>query len=266
MEELFVREFKDTVRLVGNKDIFSVPLPDACKTWEVSGTEEYKVMGVEDQYYKALNDSVVRKLPKGYVAKRRIIDKVTRTYKKGEDGKYLYDDYQVPGGSTVITSGMNINLPYSRYVKDESGFGYVDFFKRKGNLEYMYVLPRENLYRVNQTALAISVKNMKNFQGMGYLTWDNGVIYIHVIPYNPNSSYIGSKILKTGTTLNYTKEIHAISDYWESIGFIPNIKLSALQDETNLVLKPTVTGYDAYEPIDFNPVSEKEVYGEDEES
>ena len=265
LEEVFIREFKDNVRLVGSKDIYSVPLPKDISRWEVSGTEEYKINGIEDEFYSKLNGTVVRRMPKGYKAARREIDKGSRTYKRDDEGKFIYKDYPVPSGSAVVSSPVNIGLPYKRYVKDIDGYGYVDYMKDKasGVMLYIYVVPKDFLYRVHQTALAISVKNMKNYQGMGYLSWNNGVIYIHVIPYNPNSQYIGSKILKTGHTVDYTKEIHLLSDYWEKVGFIPNIQYCALQNETNLVLKPTVTGYDEYYPVDDAPVGSRDIFGAD---
>ena len=261
LEDVFIKEFRSEVRVVGSKDIYSVPLPEVCKTWEVSGTEEYMVMGIQEEFYQNLNDKVVRKLPHGYVAKRRVIDKAKRSYKRNEDGSFVYQDYQVPAGSAVVLSHKNINLPYSRYVKDTPGFGYIDYMPKGSEVLFIYVLPKEHLYKVNQTALAISVKNMRNYQGIGFQTWDNGVIYIHVIPYSPNSKYIGSKILKTGKTLNYSKEIHQLSDYWEKVGLIPCIKLCALQNGENLCLKQTVTGYKDYNPIEPNPISAKEIIG-----
>lgn len=267
LEELFIREFKDNIRVLGNKDIYSIPLPSECKLWEVSGTEEYRVQGIEDEYYGLLNDKVVRRLPKGTIAKRRVIDKATRGYKKNENGEYEYQDYPIPSGSMVVLSHVNIGLPYSRYVKDVDGYGYIDFTKDKdGSVLYMYVIPKDFLYKINQTALAMSVKNMKNYSGIGLTTWDSGIIFLHVIPYNPNSSYVGTKILKTGKTVDYTAEIHTITDFWQKKGIIPEIRLCALQDDTNLCLKPTVTGYDYYEPVDISPVGYRETFGEEANS
>lgn len=263
LEDCFVREFKKEIRLIGNKDIFSVPLPDVVKNWKVSGTEQYRVFGVEDEHFSLLNDTIVSRLPKGYEAKRRVIDKVNRSYKRDSEGNFVYERYTVPSGSTVVTSKVNLSLPYKVYLNPPKGFGYIDFVEDKDGLSFIYMLPNDYLYKINQTALAVSVKNMKNYQGMGYLTWDSGVIYLHIIPYNPNSQYIGSKILKTGITLDYLKDIHAISDYWESIGFMPKINLCALQSGENLVLKPTIIGYDDYNPVESIPLGSKETYGVD---
>ena len=264
LEDVFVREFRTSVS-AGYKDIYNIPLPEVSKSWEVSGTEVYAIKGIEDEYYGKLNKSMVKKLPKGFEAKRRVIDKVNRTYKKDEKGNYIYSDYKVPSGSLVITSEINIELPYSRYIKDMEGYGYIDFINKDGKVLYMYAIPKEVLYKVNQTALAISVKNMKNYNGMGLVSWNNGTIYIHVIPYSPNSQYIGSKILKTGFSLNYKSEVDALVEFWQAQNLIPDIKLCGLQTNENLCIKPTVVGYDSYLPVERLPLSSKEIYGAEEE-
>ena len=257
-----MKEFRNAVREVGYKDIYKVPLPEEVKGWKVSGTEMYGVRGVEKPYYSELNKSFVRKLPRNLTAKRRTIDKVTRGFKMNEDGSYVYEDYKVPTGSIVVLSQKKINLPYTEYLKPVDGYGYIDFATTPDGVDYMYVLPKTVLYRLNQTALVLSLKDMKGFSGMGYTTWKMGKIFLHVIPYSPNAQYTGSKVLKTGWTLDYSKEVQTIVDYWQQVGVIPNIGLCRLQDDTNLVTKPTTIGYNEYNPIESLPLSDKEVYGE----
>ena len=264
LESIFIKEFRNVVRDVGYKDVFRVPLPEECRGWEVSGTELYGVKGISETYYSVLNYSTVKRLPRGTVAKRRVIDKATRGFRMDSEGNYVYEDYRVPSGSLVVVSDRKIYLPYSEYVKPSPGYGYVDFVITPSGSEFMYVLPKSVLYRVNQTALALSVRDMKGYSGMGYTSWRNGKIFLHIIPYNPSSKYVGSRILKTKHSLDYTSEILEIVSYWQSTGFIPDIRLCGLQDGTNLVTKPTVIGYSEYNPLETLPLSEREVYGVDE--
>ena len=257
LEDVFVKEFKNSI-IVENKDIYRVPLPKVCDSWEVSGTEVYAVRGIEGVYI-GLNKTLVKKVPKNFEVKRRVIDKVTRSFKT-ENGSFVYEPYTIPSGSIAVTSEVNLGIPYSEYISPTKGYGYVDFVNSKNKLLYIYVLPKDVLYKVNQTALVISVKNMKSFDGMGFVSWRNGTIFINVIPYSPNSQYIGTKVLKTSTSLNYTSEIKEISTYWEKVGFIPNISLCALQNNTNLCLKPSVIGYSEYLPVEQLSLADKEIF------
>lgn len=221
----------------------------------------YAVKGIEEPYFSLLNKTTVQKLPRGYEVKRRVIDKATRSFKKNDDGSYVYSDVQVPSGSMVVLSDVQIGLPYKLYCTPPKGYGYIDFIQYKGGTAFVYIIPKDYLYKVNQTALVVSVKNMKNYWGQGYLTWDMGLIYLHVIPYNPNSKYTGSKVLKTGMSLDYSKEAKEIVQYWQEKGVIPNIGLSALLSGENLCLKPTIVGYESYIPIELAPVNSGEILG-----
>jgi len=266
LESVFASEFRREVSNIGYKDIYKIPLPDECSNWYVSGTELYAVKGINQAYYSLLNNSILRKVPRAFDIKRRVIDKVSRGYAKNPDGSYLYEDFSIPSGSIAVLSEKVINLPYSEYKKkvDKEGYGYVDLISFSGKTEYIYVLPKSVLYKVNQTALALSVTNMKNYAGSGYMTWNNGTIFLHIIPYNPNSKYSGSRILKTGYSLNYRNEINVLLNYWQDINgvnLIPNISLCALSDGSNLVLKGTTVGYDSYSPVESLALSDKEIYG-----
>jgi len=263
LEEIFVREFKSAVNVSTIKDIYNLPLPPIVNSWEVSGTDVLAVKGISGPF-SALNKTLVKKLPNDIAAKKRVIDKVTRTFKKNSEGKYIYEDYKKPANSLVVTSNMDINLPYEYYVKPPEGYGYIDFKGSKDNPTYLYALPKEVLYKVNQTALALSVKPMSSYNGYGYTTWNMGKVFLCVIPYKPGAKYVETKILKTGYTLNYSKEIKAISDYWESIGLIPNISLCALQTGENLCLTRVNVGYNDYSPVAQLPLSTKEIFGDED--
>lgn len=273
LEDVFVSEYRKAVANVGYKDIYKIPLPQPCNDWSVSGTDEFAVKGITLEHYSDLNKTLVRKVPKGYVVRRRVIDKATRNYKRDESGSYVFEDVAVPTGSMVVISKRNLKIPYKDYAKHNMsakdptyGYGYVDFVQKNGEVEFLYIVPKTCLYLVHQTALALSVKNMKNYSGSGYVTWDSGVVYLHVIPYNPSAQYVGSRILKTGHTLDYSAEVKLILDFWQQSGVIPNIQLCSLSDGTNLALKGTSVGYEGYIPVDDLAIGDKEIYGAEEET
>lgn len=264
LEEIFTREFKQSVSNVGYKDIYKIPLPDECKSWNVTGTELFAVKGIGDEEapYNQLNNTIVKQLPLGTVARRRVIDKATRGFQKGTDGSFVYEDYTVPSGSIVVVSSENIGVLYKGYKSaTKSGYGYIDFADTPNGREYMYVLPKTVLYGVNQTALALSVTNMKNYSGSGYTTWNNGIIFLHVIPYNPRSKYIGSKILATKCGLDYKYEVRQILNFWQKTKVIPDLRLTVLGDGSNLALKRTAVGYTEYIQIQPLALGDREIYG-----
>lgn len=264
LESVFIKEFnRSMASSIKSKNIYQIELPEESKTWRVSGCEMYAVRGITPEaggLYTGLNKTVVSKLPKGMVASRRKVDLVTRDFKRDANGRYIYEEVKVPKGSMVVLSRVNLNLKFG-YKSNEDGFEYIDFVSNKDGREYMYIVPKKYIYKLNQTALALSVKNMKNFSGMGYKTWDSGVIFLHVIPYNHNVRYVGTKILKTGTTLNYKKEVEAIISYWVKNNIIPDIKLCNTEEKGNLILKETSAGYYEYEQYEELSLGEKEIYG-----
>lgn len=266
LESEFVKEFKNTVMVV-DKDVYNIPLPAEVKTWSVSKTELYAVKGITEEPYTQLNRTIVSKLPSGYTAKRRVIDKSTRGFKIGSDGKYVYEDYKVPAGCEVVISKVKLGVSYKNYLDMNSQYGFVDFTK---NGEYMYVLPDTVLYRVNQTALALSNKSMKGFTGHSVVTWKHGTLFLYIVPYKPKTSYVGTSIIKTGYTIDYSREIKQILDYWQSIGFIPNISLcelrelgNSLEKEPNLCLRSVRIGYPEYVPVSLLAKGDERVYGEE---
>lgn len=262
LEQLFVKEFKDAVNLSGYKDIYKIPLPESSKDWFVSGTELYAIKDITDEYYSKLNKTFVFKVPSSKKIARRKIDRAKRSFMRDEEGNFVYDDVDIPVGSIAVTSEVSLGLPYQYKLK---GFDYVDFIEENGKIkEYIYIIPREFLYKVNQTALVLSVKNMKNFSGMGYTTWESGKIFLHVIPYRPNATYVGSKVLKTGYGLDFSKEISEIVGYWMKVGLIPNLILTSLYSGDNLALKQTDVGYADYVPVEAYSVGEKDIYGAQE--
>lgn len=268
LESIFIKEFKRSTRLGGlSKNIFEIPLPDEAKNWKVSGGEVFAIKGIDGEnagLFAGLNKTLVKKLPKNVSAERRKVDLVTRDFVRDCNNRYIYEEVKIPTDSIVVISSVNLNLTY-KYSCNEPGFGYIDFVTNGKEREYLYYIPKKYVYKTNQTALALSVKNMKNFTGMGYQTWNNGVIYLHVIPYSPNKNYVGSKILKTSHGLNYSSEVKSIVSFWESIGLIPQIGLSNTTEYGNLVLKETQRGYEEYTSVDEFSLGDKVVFGEDYE-
>lgn len=264
LESIFIRELKSAITLQGSKDIYSIPLPSTYD-WVIDGREALAIKGIEDEYYSKLNGKTVYRVPNSQVGKR-IIDPVTRDFKKDENGVYIMQPYVIPKSCYVIASSEVLGLPF-KYSSKFGNFDYVDFVtSSSGKTEFLYAIPTKYLYKINQVALALSVKSMKNYQGMGYTTWDKGVIFLHIIPYNPNCNYTGTRILFVGTSLNMSDRIKSIVDYWQEIELIPTVSLCYTEMGENLILKQTSIGYDSYEPLDLVSIGDREFYGSDSEA
>lgn len=264
LESLFVREFKSAIRVIGYKDIYKMPLPKDSKNWQVSGCHLYGIKGIKDEYFGKLNGTVTKSTYTSKVVPKRRIEKATRGFEKGEDGTFVYEDISIPSGCVAVKSDVMIGLPFKYSLKEP--LEYVDFEETPEGKLYTYFIPKKYLYRVNQTALVVSVKNMKNFSGSGYTTWENGVVYIHVIPYNPKAQYVGSRVLKTGITLDYSREIQNILACWMMEGIVPDLRLTQLSTGENLAVKQTSVGYAEYIPIEQMSIVDKEVYGNNYEN
>lgn len=267
LEDVFVGEFRRSTSNVGSKNIYAVPLPKEVADWKIDKLRAYGVSGIKESVgglYSGLNKTYVYKPSSNTLLKKRKINLVTRDFVREADGSYVLEDIEVPTGSMVVVSGKNLDLPYG-YKAPSGDFGYVDFkVSKDGTRQFLYIIPKVCLFKLGQTALALSVKNMKNYQGMGYKSWDYGTIFLHVIPYNPAKSYIGTKILKTGVGLNYSKEIKSIVYFWMINGVIPDISLCNISDGRNLALKETVRGYEDYYPIDNLSIGEHELFSSGE--
>lgn len=264
LESVFVKEFKRNIHATQiSKNIYEVPLPPETKQWGVSGTILYAVKGITDELYSGLNRTLVKKIPSDMKVAKRKVSIVTRDFVRDDKGNYIYEDVKIPTGSMAIVSEKNLNLPYK--YKATEGFGYIDYVIKGGKKEYIYYIPKVYLYQTHQTALAISVKSMKNYIGMGYVSWKFGTIFLHIIPYKPNSNYVGSKILKTSVGLNYNREVKSIVDFWILNKVIPDIHLCDTDEHGNLAIKETVTGYIDYAPMEEISLGDKEIYGSSEQ-
>lgn len=273
LEEIFENELKEST-IPMNEDIFSVPLPNGYSPENVFHEEVFAIKDIpNDSPFSGLNRSLVFALPKGTVAKRRVIDKVNRSYKKDKNGKFIYEDYKIPSNSMVVISKRNLQLSYKVYVNPPEGYGYVDFVIEKGVKQFIYVVPKKVVYRCHPTALVLtnagmskySGSKLKAYNGVKYKSWKTGNIGLLVIPYNAKKQYTNTVVLKTAFTTNYQEDIDTIRSYWEKIGFIPYVACCYRQNGTNMVAEEVPSSLYEYSFVDLLPISTKEIYGSDGE-
>lgn len=238
-----------------------------CRCWERSKNAKVLVKGIPRMgvpgLFSDLNSTIVDILPKGKKVLKRKVDLVTRSFMRDKNQGYVYDNYTVPSGSVVVATKFNLHLRWNTKYSD--GFSFIDFEDTREGRYMYYIIPKKYLYRVNQTALVVSVKNMKSYSGMGYRSYRNGVVFLHIIPYTPSREYIGSRVLKTKMGLDYSKEIEAIVGFWESVGFIPRVGYCFLEDGNNLVLKKTNSDLVSYKAVEMLSLEEEGLYNKNTE-
>lgn len=232
-DENFAKEFIEMMNALkantGYLNIGDVPIPPAlAETFAVQDKERCLVRGIPEPYFELLNEHSHTLL--GHIQpKRRKFD-----YK----GDFVYDpatgepvliDVDVPRDCIAIVSDIMIGLPYSK--KDKPNYIYVDYIENvnsKGETvrKYIYIIPKQYCYKLNQTALVISWNKInKNFFKEVALSLSTGnLLYLAVIPYKPTSSERPYKVLHTKVSINYDDEIDALIRYWikNQVMFNPN--------------------------------------------
>lgn len=261
LDELFEKELKTRIgKMYGGID--KVPLPKGLDGKDIVKEEKVAIKGIEDEFYSKLNKELVVPLSRGDKIRKRVIDKATRAFKVDKFGDTIYEDYSPPIGSIVIKTSISLNLPY-KYNTKEDGFDYIDFIEVGEDLIYLYAIPKKYLYMVNQTALAVSVRTMQDFDGSSYRTWDMGKIYLHIIPFKPKRVYKETIILAVGTYTNYDDEIRRIISYWQEENFIPELALCQSEFGENLIIEQLENKVDYYyTPVDATSLAEKEYVDE----
>lgn len=257
-EEIFIREFKRTVNtLPTNSSIFELPNP-LKGTMKVPTSKAYKVKGIEDETFSALNGEIVEDMGK-LVPERSVLGRNgKRQY--DEDNNVIKEKPKTPSGSIYIRTSKKIAVPYGVDLGD---FNYADAWGgAPDDLKYVYAVPKDNLYIVNMTALAVSTKKLKCYHGHQFKTWNYGTLSICVIPYNPNASYTNTIILGVRPGLDYDNEIKKyVNDLIEKkiipdVGYY-NVSGGIGGDENNIVHNQATPTYAEYEEESQIPISEQ---------
>lgn len=256
LETEFIKEMRDNLPKVGEKSIYDIPLPMSTKGWNISEYALYGVQGITEPEFDKLNKTIVMEYPKGMNLVRKKVDRRTRKFMRDSEGNFVTEPVTVPKNSKAIMSEINLLLRYKHEVQDKS-FEYVDVINIKGKVLYIYLVSTKNLYRVSQTALAMSVRKLKCYSGASYKTWKYGLITLAVIPYKPNAKYEGTKILATGVGLNYNEQITEVLKFWQAMDVIPNMRLSQLMDGGSVCV---VDYAPTYNVEDFTPMELESVY------
>jgi hypothetical protein len=277
LDGIFEKEVKDLIKSGGHGgDVQTIPLPNEVENWHVSGKEIYIVKNIPDkvQYYNTLNDTVVWQLPKGKKLRARTYSVLNHDFRRDRYGDVIYETAKKPKGTVFVCTNKSLNLPFG-FKATDNRFTYIDFEDdEEGNRTYYYTVPKEYVFQIDQLALCISKSgSMKCYQGIPYHTWHYGLVFLYLIPYKANMSYVNKSTVVLYTC--YGDDVHAlfkddlenkiltIENYWiqeKIIGNISDYAMKGYDCDYNLIVEDTKYGYniDDYKGTHTDCVEEDE--------
>ena len=159
-EQIFVQEFRQMqAQLRANNpmfDMYSLSVPKESLGNIVTRDMVY-IKGIDEEYYNNLNNTEAMIWSHGKLCRRTFDYK--GEYIKDENGNYVTKDVTLPHECIAVISTVKIGVPVK--FKPKKPFEYVDCIARQlpdGTKEtcYVYIIPREYCYKLNQTALVMS--------------------------------------------------------------------------------------------------------------
>lgn len=259
-EEIFYKEFMQMMyKRRGINNMFSVYNMDVPSEslGRIVNRDMLKISGVSEEYYSKLNETEAMLWSHGKLARRKYDYK--GEYIK-ENGRYVTQEVTLPHECVAVISPIKIGVP-TKY-KPKEKFEYVDCIHRKledGTTEvrYVYIVPRNYCYKLNQTALVMSQTKLRSFYAGSSVSLTNGhIIYLYIIPYKPRlNTPRNYRILSTKTDIDYNKEIGALFSYWLSKGYIFPMEICRMDENTrgrtNMSIEEIPPSLDEY--VRYNP-------------
>ena len=209
--------------------------------------EKLFVKGIEDDKYSILNNH--------YVVKRKQNSMKRNLYKNNGEVRGE-TNYTAKEGNLLVVTQDNLRLPF-KYEPTDNRLEYVDFQVNQGVRSFIYSVPKEYLYRTQQTALILCQNQKKSHYGGMQITLTNGhSIYLYITSLRSIRETEGNIALVTKVGIDYTKELAFLQKKWLEKGIIfPREALElehVVNDTTNLGYKTFQSTMDFKGVDDFN--------------
>lgn len=256
LDDIFVREFNLMMRqrkaIYGTPSLSSLPMPEDAGILGVSKLERVYIKGITSEYFSKLNDSQCSLLVRPKL-RRRKYDYTGKFIRKGDN--YQYEEITVPRTHVGVVSESSIGLPNSYKPKD--GSFYVDYVENSSQgKRYIYVVPRNVCYRVNQTALVASWTKLTRayYYGISCSLATGNILYMYIIPYKPSNADRNYRVVTTGTNPKQLASImYSIRCFWEKRGYMFNVESCKLDigefaNTASTYFEGTLGDYMLYDP------------------
>lgn len=227
-DAIFVKEFDMMVRelsAVRTADIFSLPVPDSFSLSKMDTSfEQVTFQGIEVDYYSKLNGTVAYLLSRPKLVRKKYNS--NGDYVKDKDGKYFTEEVVVHNDCVAVLSKVKIGVPNK--FKSE-GFEYVDLYvsesESKKELYYIYIIPRQYVYKLNLCALCLAFDRPKKlYGGCQVYLYSGHKVYLYIAPYKVSSVARNYRVFTVKPTLDLQKEYKDLLTFWGENGIIFNIE------------------------------------------
>lgn len=233
-DSIFNREFKEMMNSrkahVTGFALNTIPLPDfktlpqSSKFSFYTGSKSRKVAlikGVTEPFFDRLTNTEVELVGRTKLYKRQVLS--DGSFRKDANDSYVADEVTVPQSSVAVLSPISIGL--KRVVKNErgvelehrpsEGFRYVDYVETKEGRKYIYIIPRQYVYRLTLVALMITHNRHRNFYHGTRIALQNGhYVYLYTAPYTYREN-MGAHILGIKASTDFDKEVKLLLDFWQ---------------------------------------------------
>lgn len=238
-DSLFHKEFRDMMNgrrsLAVNFDIRKLPLPELNTIGKGAPKRKMAlVRGVKEQFFERLNKSEVQLVGRTTLRKRQVLP--DGTFRKDKEGNYEFKDVPVSHGCVAVLSSISIGLKRTVDGKVHTvseGYRYVDYVETKQGRKYIYILPKEFVYRLNMCALVLTPNKRRSyFHGFKLALQSGTYVYLYAIPYTYREQ-MDACVLGVKSGFDFTQETNAIIRHWMNMGVIFNLTVTALEGQVN---------------------------------
>ena len=216
LDEIFYKEFNQMMSQLkginGYLDLSDIPLPpQASNKFFIEKHNKVYIHGIEDEYYGKLNNTEA--MLWGSSALRRRKYDYKGEFIRDKNGNYKIEDVPCPHDCVGVVSDKSIGVP-AKY-KCKNGSQDVDMLTKGKAAKFVYIIPRRNCYKLNQTALVLSWNKLRVYHSGVSLALTNGhLLYVYIIPYKPTSVVRSYRVLHCKTSDNYSEELTMLRDFW----------------------------------------------------
>lgn len=233
MDAVFVKEFDTMVRelaVTNRADLFSLPVPDSFRLSKMDTTFSQVVFkGIEEQYYDKLNDTTGYLLSRPNLVRKKFNS--NGDYVKDKNGNYFTEDVDVPQECVAVLSRKRLGVPLK--FKSQLGFEYVDLYVNNESKElfYIYIIPRQFVYKLNLCALCLSLeKPRKLYGGCQVYLCSGHKVFLYIAPYKISSVVRNYRVFSVKPSLDFTSMYKDLLTFWGENGIIFNIEWLWLTD------------------------------------